>query len=129
MSNNLQVPKPSNQSKRNSMSMSAGSSDNGESFYFSNEEESDLEDFVIEKEMFNLQLDAGYNPNDQRCLYVVKKSSLIEDWKIRRRLQIEQRRALQRLASSREHGNNSSLKNISKNNNVRAYSLLVPQED
>lgn len=61
----------------------------GESYYFSGDEESDLDEFVIEKEMFNLELDAGYNPNDQRCLYVVKKSSLVEDWKIRRKLQIE----------------------------------------
>ena len=88
--NKLQVPKPSLGVKSNSnLSISAGSSEMGESYYFSGDEESDLDEFVIEKEMFNLELDAGYNPNDQRCLYVVKKSSLVEDWKIRRKLQIE----------------------------------------
>eukprot|EP00347_Sterkiella_histriomuscorum_P019687 403340671 len=118
--------KKSNQNLHSNNNSVTGSSD--QDSYDLSDESSDLENFIVENEITNLEQTAGYNPNDQNCLYVVKKFSILEDWKIRRKLQLEQKRVNQKfnLSPSKDEAN-VSLKNINKN--IRAFSVLVPVEE
>jgi len=56
-------------------------------------------------------INANYNPNDQDCLYVIKKSTILEDWKIRRRLMIEEK-----IQQNKVNNNNSPSKRASELN-------------
>ncbi|CDW75745.1 UNKNOWN [Stylonychia lemnae] len=89
------------------------------------DEDSDIENFVIEDELFELEQSMSYNPNDQNCLYVVKKSAIVEDWKIRRKLQLDSKRNFKNQNSLRGNINGDTKQTKS----IRAYSLFVPNED
>ena len=104
-------------------------SDSESSYNFS--DQSDLENFDIQEELALFEnnlgeyINANYNPNDQDCLYVIKKSTILEDWKIRRKLMIEDKIQHNKGGQATPTRRASQLDGRAMGKNQRAMSVVV----